>query len=343
MWMVRRVAPAAVVIAALVACGGRDVATVPDDPVDTARALIRAAKDRRCAEAWTLVSTESRESMRERARLEIRRAPYYVESFSPEGLLCGHTILAESVPESARLDHVDSDRAVVAVNRLEGRNFLIPGFFPRSREAVPDRIALVHEAEHWRLDLVMTPPEDGRWREETVGDLPVRFQAYGRKTTVWVEGVVDAPVKGVQSVATDVSAWPRLFPWIGEARIVTVSGGEDTDVPWYARGVPDRYARLQIVSPAGTPMAAVVKMRSYADAASSCCFGVGGALLGDDQTPLGVEHLMLVAYPEGDGGTHLQLGYEIEPRRAPELAEQMLSADVVAGFFRAVERAARTR
>lgn len=328
---------AALVLAALVACGGREVEPEPADPVATARALIGAVKSGRCDEAWRFLSEPTRRSIRERARLEIHQAPYYVDSFSPYHLLCKHTIIAECVPESARLDADDGDRAVVAVMRLEARDFRLPGFSPRSYEQVPATLEFTREVGRWRLDLAMGRPQDLEWDEVTVGGLAVRFHEFGGKTTVWAEGVVDARVKGVQTVVTDVPAWPRLVPWIKEVGILP--GPEEER--------RDRRARLRIESPGGASVATVVRARPYAEAgsSSSCCFGMGGVALDDGDAPaLGVSDLMIVAYPEGDGRTHVQLGYRIEPRRVPpELADRMLSAEAVAGLFLAIERAARTQ
>lgn len=331
----------------LVACGGGGGERVPDDPVGTARALIGTAKRQRCAEAWNLLSDATRRSLQARARIEIRQAPYYVDSFAPTQLLCAHTILANCDPESPRLDSSDGERAVVVVTRLEARDFRLPGFFPRSREPVPDTLHFVRDAGRWRLELVMRPPPDHHWDEEIVGGVAVRSHAYGGKTTVWIEGAVDAPVKSIEAVVADVAAWRRLLPWIAEVAPLPAPARSADGIPFWAReNRHDRHVRLRIAPPRGTPIVTVVRLRPYADGSSSaCCFGVGGSFFPDgDGTPIGVGELSLVAYPDGEGRTLMQLAYQLEAGRVPaEIADRMRSAEDVAALFDTIGCAARTR
>jgi hypothetical protein len=193
----------------------------------------------------------------------------------------------------------------------------------------------------------MAPPPDLPWAEETVDGVAVRFQSYRGKTTVWVEGAVDAPVKGIEATVSDAAVWRRLLPWITDAAGLPAPAGSADGVPFYAQeDRRERRVRLRIAPPNRTAITTVVRLRPYAEAASSsCCFGLGGSLLAEDGgVSLGIGDFSIVAYPDGDEGTVMQIVYQLERERVPqEIADHMLSAEDEASVFAAIGRAARRR
>lgn len=331
--MLRRFAGAALAVVALAACGGPAVEPDSRDPVASARAAIELVKSRRCEEAWRFVSAATQRRIEERSRLEIRRAPYYVASFAPHQLLCGHTAIGEYRPDSLRLVSASAERAVVAAVRPEVRDFLIPGFFPTSTEDVPGTLALVREGDRWRLDLVVGAPNDPvSGRDVTTGKITFRSYDHGGTTIVWVEGEAEAPVAAIEAVVMRASQWPRLLPWVEQVDFAPDAKGE--------RG--DWRLTLRLRPRGGAPVAAALLVRSYATVAArrSCCFGVGVAPL-DDASSLGnlplvrLDEGWLVAYPDGEGRTRVQLGYRFARGGPPaDVVETLRSPDALAALFR---------
>ncbi|PYK81452.1 MAG: hypothetical protein DME37_05330 [Verrucomicrobia bacterium] len=58
-----------------------------------------------------------------------------------------------------RDESIDGTNAVVVANVREGKNELIPRFFPLTFTNVPTRIMMVFEDGTWKLDLIKPTPE----------------------------------------------------------------------------------------------------------------------------------------------------------------------------------------
>ncbi|MBI4179321.1 hypothetical protein HY522_07870 [bacterium] len=127
-----------------------------DTPEAVANAFLREIHDGHCKQAFAFFSQSSRERIEAESVEAAEREPYYAESYKPENLYCkptyAHRYLG-CVAGSARLGHMETISAVVTVDRKDGTDFLVPGFWPTRYVVTPVDIQMIQENGLWKIDL----------------------------------------------------------------------------------------------------------------------------------------------------------------------------------------------
>ena len=132
-----------------------------EKPEDAVNDFLRAVRKHDCKKVFGYFSTPSQEKVREESAKEIRNYPSYAEQLTPEKFYCSsmfaNRFLTFNVG-SATLQKIEGDNAVVGVTYTQGKNELIPGFFPTKFVKMPDTVQVVRENGSWKIDLVTPSP-----------------------------------------------------------------------------------------------------------------------------------------------------------------------------------------
>jgi len=131
-------------------------------PADSVNAFLRAVHRQDCKEVFSFFSSASQEKVREEAARAAKDYPTYAKDFTPENFYCTSVYANRYLTftrGSAKNESIDGTNAVVVANVREGKNELIPGFFPLTFTNVPTRIMMVFEDGTWKLDLIKPTPE----------------------------------------------------------------------------------------------------------------------------------------------------------------------------------------
>lgn len=130
-------------------------------PEDAVNGFLRAIHKHDCEKVFSYFSAASQEKVRQQSAQEIKNYPPYAEQFTPEKFYCtsvfANRFLTYNVG-SAAVQSIEGENAVVRVTYFEGKNELIPGFFPTSYVKKSDTIQAVRENGQWKIDLVTPSP-----------------------------------------------------------------------------------------------------------------------------------------------------------------------------------------
>jgi hypothetical protein len=134
-----------------------------EKPEDAVNDSLRAVRKHDCDKVFWYFSTSSQEKVRQESARAIRDYPTYAEQLAPEKFYCSsvftNRFLTYNVG-SASVQKIEGNKAVVGVTYNEGRNELIPGFFPTKFVKVTDTIQVVRENGLWKIDLVTPSPAE---------------------------------------------------------------------------------------------------------------------------------------------------------------------------------------
>lgn len=134
-----------------------------ENPDDAANEFLRAVHRKDCEKIFASFSTASQEKIRADSAKAIKDYPAYAGQFTPEKYYCTSVFANRFLTYnrgSAKLQKIEGSNAVVTVTYTEGRNELIPGFFPTKFVRVPTTLQLVKERGSWKIDLVTPSPAE---------------------------------------------------------------------------------------------------------------------------------------------------------------------------------------
>jgi hypothetical protein len=132
----------------------------PDDAVND---FLRAVRRHNCEKVFWYFSTSSQERVRQESAKAIKDYPTYAEQFTPEKFYCSSVFANRFLTfnvGSATVQKIEGNNAVVGVTYYEGKNELIPGFFPTKYVKMPATIQVVKENGWWKIDLVTPSPAE---------------------------------------------------------------------------------------------------------------------------------------------------------------------------------------
>ena len=135
----------------------------PNKPEDAVNDFLRAVHKHDCEKVFGYFSTASQERVRQESAKAIQDYPTYADQFTPAKFYCtsvfANRFLTYNVG-SATIEKIEGNTAVVGVTYYEGKNELIPGFFPTKYVKMPATIQAVKENGWWKIDLVTPSPAE---------------------------------------------------------------------------------------------------------------------------------------------------------------------------------------
>lgn len=326
---------------ALAAAGCPSGTNADRDPAGAARGFLEAVHRRDCDRAFAWLSTATRAAVEAQAHEMIAESPHDVGVFSPRKLYCEPTApnpFGRYVPDTVKLAASDGQRATLHVVLREGREFLVPGFFPTSHEDTWVTMTAVREGERWRVELpVASRPPSIRPEPLRIDGVLVETRGSGSRRRVRARFETDLAPAAIEAAALD---FDRLGGWLPIERVTTssktVDGARRHDVGVCGGGETQ-------------PFTAMLHLQVHASPAEggSHAFGIGG--FGVDLRPapcperpeLALDGPMLVAYRGAGERTHVQLGYTVDERTAAPLREVLTDPPRIAAFLRRFEAEAR--
>ena len=123
-------------------------------PVGAVRDFLVAVDDRDCETAWSYFSARTQAYIEEKSREMVEAAPYYADTFAPRRLYCEPTSVhrfGSYAPETARLKSQSGRLATVTVERHEGTDFLLPGFWPTDTKVTIVEMKVAEENGAWKI------------------------------------------------------------------------------------------------------------------------------------------------------------------------------------------------
>ena len=320
-----------------------------DDPIGSAKALVRLARGGECAETWRFYTRASQQVLEQRTKKSFGAVYANVppeQQFKPHDWECAR--FSGYLPGSMREISRTRDTATIAVIWRTGTLVPIIPFLSSPRKDTPTQMQMTLENGAWKV-IIQPPPENPRRHLVDVGKWTIdwpRNRANDRGGFS-ADGLMDADSEAAEAVFLDYDNWPKWIPFLVEARAISPVDSTRHQRVYGRYQHPGDTAGVDFVF--NIHFAMLTRDHEYKG------FGASWTIARDDLTPVPRGFTRLTSWGanlgwrvnqlvSGPAGLLIQHGWSGRPDEwPPALAQRVFTPEYAAQVMDGLEREARRR